>query len=305
MKPFVVAGVDWITLTNTEGYGSNAHTRWEEWASSAMGWELGKGKRLSVRGNVGTGWEGGSMVVGPDLVMLTMIGAVADFGWRATYPYAGNVTRIDLQVTVSTGRSNEWVDAHIRGVYDQHLRDRALGRIERMKARLEQSSGEDGSATFYGGSRASERMLRIYNKSVQAGLEEKGIVRYELQLRDGPARAVARMLYDVAFSQGEDALGGKIAGVVLSHLERYSSAEPLFDAERVSVKVVKAQTEQDGFVRWLNSVVIPACSRYEKEYGAGAVSIASDGLIGFLKKENEVAVYNELLTQLLVDARIK
>src|SRR2546430_2481023 len=67
------------------------------------------------------------------------------------------------------------------------------GRKGRTK-KFSQVQGSDGGHTIYGGSRESERFLRIYDKAIEQGDHEADYKRCELELKGGVARAVGRLL---------------------------------------------------------------------------------------------------------------
>jgi len=96
--------------------------------------------------------------------------------------YHGKASRIDLAL-----------DLEDTGMTGKNLCESAL-RAYKGKGRTPkflEVSGSDGGWTKYIGSRASDKMLRIYNKGVEIGEKDRDYIRVELETKGDISRAVA------------------------------------------------------------------------------------------------------------------
>jgi hypothetical protein len=134
----------------------------------------------------------------------------------------------DLFVSIELIREEaiKKVNNTIRHIYDQLCK--LSCNANRKKTKIESS---DGGLTVYIGSRESDRMLRIYNKTVETPtITEDGlypaVVRIEVELKDKVAQQFVWYLWD----QGQDELLRAATGHFLSfgvHVLGYSKLPPL------------------------------------------------------------------------------
>lgn len=167
-----------------------------------------------------------------------------------------HTTRIDIAVT-----------AEQENYYSEHLTPRRIQRMAdsgQIKSRLKLDKGVDNSGnleTCYIGSRKSRnRILRVYDKGIDLGLEANKYIRYELETRknaDGVTRAVA---------QGQD-----IGGIIRRYVDFPQCDDwiNIMDAPSVTMPQIEnnlTQAEKDTIEKsnrwhWLMTSVAPALAK--------------------------------------------
>jgi len=170
---------DWITV--------GERLLWEEQArgNKRQAWGL-RGYRGSRCGRAATGSQEGSNII-------ALSGDLAAIELSNVVPLASHVSRLDVAVTLRLTDGDGELEARLYGEYIGGRQ--ARGRP--VKASLVQAS--DGGATFYLGSRSSERFCRVYNKAVESGeARYERCHRAELELKGDVGDRVAHLLLDVA-----------------------------------------------------------------------------------------------------------
>lgn len=155
----------WVQTNGMFGYRENFLSRY--------------GARVLYGGGNGMGmhviWSGSALSNSP-ITAHQIIGRAIENG--------AAFTRIDLAMDMCGGVTvRDFVGAYRVGNYKG-----------RKRSEREILSG-GGGHTLYIGSRASTRMLRIYDKAAQMGQPEKNWVRAELEIKGHTADGVARYLY--------------------------------------------------------------------------------------------------------------
>ena len=184
--PLLECGVDYITATATHSY---LETPLREIGAELVESEAQCGNE--VRKWRGLGYHGksagsASFGVGPQGVLVRASSGLANEHWRTLAHWSTNVTRIDVQVTLSVGPratefiSSKWDEARRHWLTHPHLREPRL------------RSGVNGAETVELGSRQSERCGRIYNKFKETKLDHyRGCVRFEAEFKGGVSKGVA------------------------------------------------------------------------------------------------------------------
>lgn len=167
--------------------------------------------------------------------------------WRllldeAVDPRLISVARVDIQTTLHT------VDA-----------DKVIGKLEpslRYKGtRISQTTGR--GSTLYVGAAKSDKRLRIYNKSAQAGIDVGigELLRVELQLRNSHADlalAIARANDEGGFYRWWRetccAMAPDLSGIL-----------PL--ADTAHIQIPEKQDEEPGYRAWIERCVLPALEK--------------------------------------------
>lgn len=177
--------MDYITATATHSY--------LEQPLRQIGEELVEGEAHcgnEVRKWRGLGYHGksagsASFGVGPQGVLVRASSGLASDHWRTLAHWSTNVTRLDVQVTLSVGPkatdfiTNKWGEARQHWLAHKHLAEPRL------------RSGVNGAETIELGSRQSERCGRIYDKFKETKLDHyRGCVRFEAEFKGGVSKAV-------------------------------------------------------------------------------------------------------------------
>lgn len=192
------AGVDYITLTRTDGHQidiDTVHHINDNVRRVAFGGQAGiETKPWGHLGYSGWSFGGWRHGYGRDGVIVTASGPTAQvvlesanwFGWRCT--------RVDAQVTVRSDQSPDDVIA-------QRLTEALLGRRAAGSGRpykIRHVKGHGDGDTLYIGSRRSQIYVRIYNKHAESGFSDEnvGCVRYEVEYKAEAAQAVFGLIVD-------------------------------------------------------------------------------------------------------------
>lgn len=183
----VEASIDWLTITYRD---ANARQEAYERMSTRMLRKASEGFKESQWSSYGfDGWSLGGLSYGtrPDCDMVRLSGSDAQEHWRAFYEIGGHVTRFDLAVTIRLERPFPGLGSHeferINSQMDTGTSQRRYGHV----------AGTDGGNTLYVGSRASRWFGRLYDKGVEGGSEQRGILwRYEVEAKEEAADALAR-----------------------------------------------------------------------------------------------------------------
>src|SRR6185369_14006468 len=96
--------------------------------------------------------------------------------WRRIYEQCRNVSRFDLQLTVTQGEDPMWTTR-------RHLRElQRYSKAHNNRPKCEYRVDTHGGMTVYSGSNQSLRYLRIYDKQRESKLDQwHGATRYEVQ----------------------------------------------------------------------------------------------------------------------------
>lgn len=241
------AGVDWITVTETNGdatddllavaYDIKQNHIPKDVIPSTWGMSGYSGQQY---GQLKTGTRGDGEGI------LIMSGALA----REAYPPLvmdwDRVTRIDLQVTVGLHHQ----DDRIARRYHRELQD--LGDSKKSGKIWKYISSPSGD-TLYFGKRTHNRYLRFYDKSCDYGMSEPGWAwRYEVEYKKNEARRIAKTVSYMKDPYVE------ISSLVWQAFKSVNF-EPMYNSKnRVSVMDVglsyKTPTSQ---LKWLEKCVSP------------------------------------------------
>jgi hypothetical protein len=195
------------------------------------------------------GWHVGAATVGErsDSLFCQLSGQTAGLGWLSLLERPVNVTRLDLQVTVSDVPLP--IDLAELGWLALEECDAKMGRRRAYSWINTRPAG----STLYIGAPASDSRLRLYDKAAESkGIYPLGTWRYEYQARSSVAGAVAAGLADRS--------GGSVSGRSTVH-ERFHSAgvRPGFCSSGGGVLgvVPRARSDAARKLRWLDEQVRP------------------------------------------------
>lgn len=178
----VMASVDWLTATARSDVGKAQF--------EVIGKNIGAAQRSSGNALKPFGWQGYSGIQCGELTwgerhdsgILRISGPLAAVNWRAILPWATNVSRLDLEVTVRFSR----FPSHLaQDGYSSLLADYPEEAVRpNFNLRMESHGGE----TLYLGKGASDKYARLYNKAKESNDPAyRNCWRYEIELKNRPA----------------------------------------------------------------------------------------------------------------------
>jgi hypothetical protein len=248
------SGVDWITVTTTTLAGIGVLVRAAE---AAIGEECQRGgvrRPHTVRNYHGWKANGVSYGVGVQGCIAQATSDAAAKYWRSLLLFPCNVTRLDLQVTVS-------------GVpLDQDLADQGYRQMEQHGPKTtrirtySRYTTHPAGATLYLGSPASDSRWRLYDKWAESkGTYPAGTWRYEHQTRSSVAGSIASAL------DSRD----KPERSILRHVHDSFTAAGIVpcyspSGRSLSRSVPRDRTDTARTLRWLRDQVAPALRRLER-----------------------------------------
>lgn len=169
-----------------------------------------------------------------------LAGRVIDQGWH--------VTRCDIAIDV-IGTEHTVMDI------DRQRQEFYEGR-PRLRTLVDNPQG----STLYIGSRQSEKMLRIYDKGMEAKLGRWDWIRYEMEYKGNTARAALAVVklgqFGAVIGDIIDFVGVK-SGITSNHLADFAHTEG----------IVPVVPERDR-IAWYESSVIPALDKLRRESAA-------------------------------------
>lgn len=249
----VEAGVDWVTATvKDRSCAGRIASLWEEIVSretKAGGVVVGKSKL----GYDGMGVNGNFWGVRDDSMMLMLSGKTAHQNFLDVYRCNVNITRIDIQVTVSLPEyDGAWGEKAV--IEAQTLR---ASLPNRNWARIRHLRSFGFGDTVSVGSRSSDKYGRIYDKEKQQrnGSYER-CWRYEIEYKGDYAKLIAAELY----SPYRQHLS--VAHLVRSQFEDWGFSLPI-DVEVVELPQTptSVNTDQDRTLDWLSKQVSPSIAK--------------------------------------------
>lgn len=251
----IETGVDWITLTSRSDDDRQPEFRQAAWHACEVQrattseimtpwhWRGYKGWRVT-----GLAWgarEGGDIVIAS--------GATANRYWRLFNKVSSNVSRLDMQVTVTLQR--QYLDL-TRDYYND------ITRIGKRKGTHIQNT--EGGTTLYIGSRKSDQYGRIYDKGIEAGLTcgPGKVYRYEVEYKSKRAKHTTDKLFFLACHQRP--LHKHVTSTVW-HWFNDRMIRPIFQPSTSSTPVLvqlEARDESaERTLRWLRVQVRPSIER--------------------------------------------
>ncbi len=181
--------VDWLTLTKRRDREAG-HFVW--WANRVVGQEERAGGKRGPFGMHGyDGIRAGRIRSAErgDGFLVQLSGDLAANEVDTAFQYADRCSRIDLAVTIRLDPPYPDLE------YDHYLQSIVAHRGEGAHPSSSVILSDDGGATFYLGKRASETMLRVYNKEVESeDPRYNACHRYELEVKGERAGTVFAQL---------------------------------------------------------------------------------------------------------------
>jgi len=253
----VQAGIDYCTMTAKRG---DRAEQLRERANRLLAEQVGSGNELKMwkfSGYRGKRSGGVAFGVRHDGCILVLSSSAAATLTVESIPLADNVSRIDLQLTCFDA-SQQAERAHL-AYYSMLEAPRRRGRPPSASLRLNSTGGQ----TLYCGSRASDKLGRLYDKGIEQKTAPAGAYwRYEVEYKRSQATEIARL---AAEAKLDDAL---IAAFVVDYfgarglsvpacLERF---EQVAEAHRATLQF-DGVTDADRTLRWLNQTVAASVKR--------------------------------------------
>lgn len=286
------AGVDWVTCTAPRHGESERFL--DQLATALLSYNDSCGNELVEAGAHGyklVSSQGVSWGVRDSDVMLRLSGELAAEWWAEAVGYAGNVSRLDLQVTVKLREPVPLAQLAARAAkrfQEGERGTRGRGRVGKPPVLV---LGHGSGDTCYLGSRQSAVFCRLYDKgcesgNVAAGLCEEGEVwRYEIELHDEAATMAAHELR-AARERGES-VEGRIAAMVSGEFKR-RGVRPRFRCDGViPIRRERKETDREKFLRWLGEQVRTAIeNRAEDDPSFKAEALLALGYHGAAVREH-------------------
>jgi DNA relaxase NicK len=185
----VSIGVDWMTATVRRGVKATLIMQVvEQWFEDRQN-DGYQGSAWKWNGYSGSTTDGISFGRREDGYMIRLSGDVALNHWRMLAKYSDNISRLDLQVTgLDDDKQNDWT---LTAKHTSQHEARILAGMTRTTLIMSTPSG----STYSIGSRASDRYLRIYNKTAESGgIWPDTCWRWEIEYKAGLADKVAERL---------------------------------------------------------------------------------------------------------------
>lgn len=251
----IETGIDWITLTSRADDHRQPEFRQAAWHACEVQrnvtkeimtpwhWQGYKGWRV-------TGLAWGSRT-GGDIVIAS--GATANRYWRLFNRVSTNVSRLDMQVTVTLDRP------YVSLTTDYYHELAALGK--RKGAHIQNT---EGGTTVYIGSRKSDQFGRVYDKGIEAGLTcgPGKVYRYEVEFKAKRAKHTTDKLFTLACHQRP--LYRHVLSTVW-HWFNDRELRPIFkpsqDSTPVLVQLEARDESAERTLRWLKVQVRPSVER--------------------------------------------
>lgn len=253
----VSAGIDYCTMTAKRG---DREKQLRERVNLLLAEQVDSGNELKTWKFSGyRGKRSGGVAFGlrHDGCIVVLSGSAAATLTVESILLADNVSRIDLQVTCFDA-STQAERAHM-GYYSMLEAPRRRGRPPSASLRLNSRGGQ----TLYCGSRASDRVGRLYDKGIEQKTALAGAYwRYEVEYKRSQAATIARL---AAESKLDDAL---IAAFVADYFGSRGLPIPacIEDLEAVAAShratlQFDGITDADRTLRWLSQTVAASVQR--------------------------------------------
>lgn len=256
------AGVDWLTVTAKAKDARDALAAECFRLKSVLG---ASGERF--RPWVFKGYTGFSIAglrwgtrLDSDIAMLS--GVDAHQNWYAVGEWCENCSRVDLAVTVNCNRA-------YAGLLDTYYGYLNSPQAKHVKFSSSITKNSAGGQTLYVGSRASRAFARVYDKGLEAGLEdEQGkLWRYEIEFKKPLARQVLSALHANKYLPVDVHWNEEVAQSIVSTVFVWFQARnlpPLFtrrENEAISLECEARVTSDEVSLNWLTTQVRPTVMR--------------------------------------------
>lgn len=253
----VSSGIDYCTMTAKRG---DRAEQLRDRANQLLAEQVDSGNDLKMWKLSGyRGKRSGGVAFGvrhDGCILVLSSSAAATLAYKSI-PLADNVSRIDLQVTCFDA-STQAERAHL-GYYSMLEAPRRRGRPPTASLRLNSRGGQ----TLYCGSRASDKVGRLYDKGIEQKTAPAGAYwRYEVEYKRDEAARIARLSSEAKL---DDAL---IAAFVADFFGSRGLPIPacIEDLETIAAEhratlQFDGITDSDRTLRWLNQTVAASVQR--------------------------------------------
>lgn len=247
------AGVDWLTVTATEG---KQRDLLREYGIELMIADARSGNRVypfRLRGYEGGGTKRIQVAERGPSVLVRLMGNIADDEWPEALALAQSCSRIDLEVSVRQEpfdrdmAINTWMAA-------KHLAD-----AEGKPPRLDLYARKNEGSTLYIGDRSSRFFARMYDRWAKTkDDDDKGVWRYEVEAKAERAVQMAWLLQQATSPQR------LTAGFVYDHFAR-RGVRPIYECDDpfTPPALHRQETDAEGALRYLRRVANPMLARLQ------------------------------------------
>jgi len=258
----LTAGVDWLTVTVKDW---DKRDRMKGEIDRIFERERGRGlagSRWSFKGYAGLRMNGTRWGTRFDSDICMLSGSDACINWPAFLAMSGNVTRLDLAVTVELCQP---IANLAKICYDYILEERraALSSNWRQYTYYENTNG---GQTLYVGSRASDQYGRLYDKAAEQEMSDHiaKLWRYEIEFKTPRSQTVADGLWQ------RSKAGGGVAGSIARTVELWFEGRDIpviFEnaGDALATEVTATVQSNDTTLNWLSTQVRPALQRLRSQ----------------------------------------
>ena len=187
--PELTAGVDWLSVSCSDEERPGALWRTVNALLCTEEPVPFERKHWHVRAFSGYQTESYALATDGEYVIAQLRGGQADRHWKSVLPFADNVSRIDLQVTVNATERRAGVAEEV------YRRARAGANRGGRPPSCSLVVNSDQGQTAYVGRRTSDFFLRVYDKGVQGETAPPGCSwRWEVEVKGLPAWHLAKTI---------------------------------------------------------------------------------------------------------------
>lgn len=189
--------------------------------------------------------------------ILRLHGSASRQLWPQLKPSATNITRVDLQVTISLDREDTKVADRTYTIADS-------ASTKRKKLTVTRIENNKGGNTVYIGSRNSSQYARLYDKGAELGQAPGHIWRYEVEVK----KPLSFPLFSEIYSEFErDPTQATARQKMVGYVWNWFDARgviPLFRPNQYDIIIdnsVRVETSTEKKLAWLHTQVRPSVLR--------------------------------------------
>lgn len=258
----VAAGIDWLTVTAKTQELRDALFAECNRIKTILAANGARVRTWQFKGYTGFSVAGLRWGTRADSDIGMLSGVDAHQNWYVLGEYADGCSRIDLAVTVQT-------DKCFPGLLDKYYEFLASPAANSVSFKRAIVKNSDGGQTLYIGSRASRAFGRVYDKGIEAGLEDQPgkLWRYEVEFKKPLAQSILKqVLANKYLPQGtrwDEEVAQSIASTVYVWYEA-RNVPPIFtrrDNGALSLEVEARVLSDDISLNWLTTQVRPTVLR--------------------------------------------
>jgi len=246
------SGVDYFTSTSRkEEVGHKWYLLWNRYRLESRE----KGDKVTVFERFGYNCQTiGGLTYGKSKefgYLMTASSDAAHLTWQKVLPSASNITRLDLQFTFIAEMFTE--QDNVGPIMRQYLGLKESDyKSDRTYSCMENSRGGE---TLYVGARSSNQFGRMYNKSIESGLDVSHVYRLEVEYKKPRSFELFNQMYNDTKKGLRDPL--QIRDVVLSWFERRGIVVSEMFRRVDAISIGRTLNSDEKKFKWLRTSVAP------------------------------------------------